>query len=287
MSQMNSVLRGGVLAASLALGVCGASPRADAVVVNMDFGPTAINSFSYLRSPYHGVTGDTGNTGWNSPLGKSDISTGGLVFGDGTTASALSLNVGVANESTKLSILGTQPSDSSNLGTNIYNGVYSGNSPAKDAIFDKGGSGKRGVSLQISGLDAGTYDIYYVGRNTNLAIATGQQYTQTMYAGTSAATGDFDFSGYDSSVITYTSASNANNGQSTWVLGENYAMLTLTIGQGEVLNLAFMGDGVEARGFLNSLQLVSDSPTIPEPAAFSLLAIGCASALGYRGLRRR
>ncbi|MFA6959211.1 MAG: hypothetical protein WC205_00490 [Opitutaceae bacterium] len=47
-------------------------------------------------------------------------------------------------------------------------GVYAGTSASRDDIFTGVNSGTiRAVDLQISGLAAGTYDIYITGRNTN------------------------------------------------------------------------------------------------------------------------
>jgi hypothetical protein len=239
-----------------------------AAVLNFDFGPTATTG-STTVSPYHSLTGDSTNITWNTLTTTADKAAGTLKFGDGTTASNVVLNLGVTSATSNDSILGTQPSDSGQLGTWFNTGIYAGNSPAKDAIFDRnGGSNNRGISMQISGL-AGKYDIYYVGRNTSLDVnqSTPQYYTETMHAGVSGTAGDFTFTSYAVDSILYNTA---NSQTSSWIDGGTYAKLTVNLEAGQFLNLAFTGSDAEKRGFLNSLQIVA----VPEPASLWLLGGG-------------
>lgn len=239
----------------------------------LDFGPTAIGSAATV-SPYHAVSGST-ETVWNTTLGVDDIVAGALKWSDNTTATGVSINLGVGNATS--STLATAPTSSSALGTAIATNLYgSTTSSARDGIFTNT-SGQAAITMQVAGLPAGQYAIYYIGRNTNRGVS--DNYTQTMYAAASSSTGDFNYSGYSADVITYgTTASNSNI--TTWVLGQNYAKLNVTLTSGQNLNLAFIGAGVEGRGFVNALQIAP----VPEPATTGLALLG---AIGLASRRRR
>ena len=272
----------GLVSLGLALGCFGPLATAGAKVINLDFGATSIGTATTL-DPYHSVTGDAANLSWNTLLGTSNIASGALKYGDGTTVTGVAASIGVTNTSFTTSILATHPSDSSALGGYFTSGIYGGStSPARDAIFDRNsGANNRGVSLQITGLPAGTYDIYYVARNTsdNNALA-GQQYTQSLYAGTSSTTGDFTFNSFANSTITYDAA---NTQTASWVLHGTYAKLTVNLASGNVLDLASVGGGSELRGFVNSLQIVS----VPEPSSLALLGGGSLALLASSRRRRQ
>lgn len=224
----------------------------------LDFGPTSVGTATTL-SPYHAVNPSFTDTVWNSSLGTADVSSG-LLYSDNSPATGVTINLGTGSGTT--SILTTAPGSSSALGTGINTGIYGGStSVARDAIFNSFTS----ISMQISGLAAGTYDIYYVGRNTNRGLT--DNYTQSIFAGSSASAGNFNWSGYNTSMITY---GGANTNTSSWVLGQNYAKATVTLGTGNMLNLGFSGTGIETRGFVNALQVVA----VPEPSVSLLLAAG-------------
>lgn len=282
---------GGRIAVGLAAltGVALAASDAAAAVLSLDFGSSSTGTAASYTTydPYHAASGDTGNLTWNV-RGTSDVTSDVLKWGDDTTATGVRYDLGVTSSTpgNTLVVLGTQPGTNGTLG-NIFNtGIYGapagggGTSPARDGVYTS--SGGLGVAMQVSGLGAGTYDIYYVGRNTNTNNGDpAYPYIQTMFAGTSSSSGNFNYNGYTSDVISY----GTTNTQSTnWVKNGTYAKLTMTLAAGQRLNLVFTGaplgtpTNAENRGFLNSLQIVS----VPEPA--SLGAIG---GLGVLALRRR
>jgi len=258
-----------VFAAAAALTATATLSQA-ATVINLDFGPTDVTGSTTL-APYQAISGDSTNVTWNALLGTADKGAGTLKFGNNTTATNVTYNLGVTSATSSDSLLATQPSDSSALGTTYNTGIYANNSPAKDAIFDRnGGSNNRGIAMQVGGLTAGTWDIYYVGRNTSLDVsksASPQLYIETLRAAASSSSGDFSFGSYASDAITYNLA---NTQTANWIDGGTYAKLSVTLTTGQYLNLAFTGSDVEKRGFLNALQIVS----APEPSAAWLLGSG-------------
>ncbi len=237
--------------------------HAGGAVLMFDFGPTSVGTATTV-SPYHAGNPGFTDTTWNTSLGTADVAAGPLLTSDNLSAAAVALNLGRGVVATTTSDLATQPGTSSTLGTALSSDIYGGTtSAARDGIF----TSTVPLTLQISGLAAGTYDIYYVGRNTNRGTA--DNYTQIIFAGVSASAGDFNWGSYSSDTITYGSDA-ANSNTTTWVEGQNFAKLSATLGTGEVLNLAFTGGGAEAnRGFLNSLQIVA----VPEPSGLLLAAL--------------
>jgi hypothetical protein len=258
-------------AASVLL-LLGAAANSAVAALLLDFGPTSPTG-SETNSPFHTATGSA-DTIWNV-LGTADSSS--LVNSDGSAATGLSLNLGAGNAAAPTLInLTNQPDTSSALGSTVNAGVYAGNSVGKDGIFEGTGLEVRSIGFQLSGLAAGTYDVYLTTRNTNTSAA----YSMTSFAANGTA-GNFDHAGYTSRVLTYLSGTAAATG--AWVeegnASENYTRFTVTLGAGEVLNVAVAGDGVQTRGFLNSAAIVA----IPEPSSVTLLAFG----LGTLCLGRR
>lgn len=253
----------------------------EAQVLMLDFGPTA-STGAQANSPYHtAASGSFTDTSWNT-VGAADIASG-LLWSDGTSATGISLNIGATTAATTASStlgLGNTPSGNSALGSQINTGIYSGNSVGTDGIFTSTSGNTRSVGFQLSGLAAGTYDIYVTARNTS----TSNAHTQTAYVGTSSSAGDFVIDGggsYASSSMSY--AAGTTSAVSSWVQGDNYLKFTITLGIGEYLNLATLGSSGDNRGFLNSVQIVA----VPEPSTFALLGIGLCGLLGLRFLRRR
>lgn len=225
----------------------------------LDFGPTAAADTSLTNSPYHTANTSFNETTWNQ-VQTTDVASGGLLWSDGSTATGIALNIG-GNSGAGVTTLDLAKTGltSDALGTSNGSGIYAGTSVGTDGIF-LGTSGARAVGFQVTGLAAGTYDIYIVARNTS----TSSSQTQNLYVGTAASgSGNFDFSGYSSKTLTYASNATAT---SVWSEDANYVHFSVSLTSGEVLNLASYGP---ARGFLNSVQIVS---AIPEPSSYALVA---------------
>lgn len=243
----------------------------------LDFGPTA-STGSPNNSPYHTAqpTASINDSSWNT-LGTVDVNTG-LVYADNTSATGVTINSGSSAGATIA--LGSQPASSSALGGVANSGVYSGNSVGKDGIF--GAAGER-IGLQIGGLAAGSYSIYITARNTSTADNVAA-YTETVYAAASSVSGDFNYTGFTSSALTFSNPTAGSSFTSSWVQGQNYVLLNVNLAAGQYLNIAVAGSGSDTRGFLNSVQIVGTS-AIPEPATYAVLA--GASVLAGAAYRRR
>lgn len=245
----------------------------------IDFGPTAPAGAYRTASPYHsGATSSPGSS-WNT-VGTADVASG-LVFADGSSALGVSLNLGATSDAVSRTInLGTTPSNSNGLGTAVNTGIYAGSSVLTDGIYNGSSGNARAVGAQIAGLSAGSYDVYVSGRNTNTAAT----HSQSFYAGVSDTSGNFTFTdpGYLTASLTFVNATTATT---AWAQGANYVKFSVTLDEGDFLNIAsFGGTAGEQRGFLNMIQVVNTS-AVPEPSAAALLAGLC--AVGHAALRRR
>lgn len=270
-----SLLKGGACALAFSA-VCSAQ------VLMLDFGPAASTGTDRLNSPYHTAAPSFTNTTWNT-IGISDV-TSGLLWSDGTAATGVSLDLGATTSDASRTIsLSSAPSNGTGLtGSARNSGIYAGTAPGRDGIFNGGSSSNiRAVGLQVGGLSPGTYDIYITGRNTNTASG----HTQNFYAGKSAVGGNFDFSNtavFANTTVTYfADPTEQNNAWSENSLA-NYARFTVTLSDGEFLQLAAFGGAGDGRGFLNSIQIVA----VPEPSS-SVVIAGLLSLAGTVFLRRR
>ncbi|WAC20691.1 PEP-CTERM sorting domain-containing protein [Luteolibacter sp. SL250] len=255
--------------------------QASAAVYFLNFGnggdplnvPTTVQD--QTNSPYHTENPSFAGTVWNN-LTTADVGSG-IVDAAGASSS-LGINLGVAPSTGSTSInLAAQPGGHSAVtGTAFSSNIYANNSVGRYAIFsnstaNNATTNRIALGLQISGLAAGTYDIYTLTRNTNTSSAQ----TFQVHLGTSASAGNFDFSGYSSESISMSTGANT-----AWVDNTNYLKQTITIADGEFLNIAVDGTSGQTRGFLNAIQIVQ----VPEPS--SLLTAGMAGSFAFRRRRR-
>jgi hypothetical protein len=257
-----------ILGAALALS---GAWRVSAASLLLDFGPTAITSTELTNSPGH-ATGavPVSETTWNS----FTADTSSLLYSDGTTASGVSVSLGreatIGNHLIDYSLSSLATTLTGTNGPTLGSDYGTGTSApaARDGLFVSGSNGGQNaaVGVRVDGLSAGTYTLYFVGRNTNTATAT----PLAFFVGTGASAGTFDFS-----ALTETDLSNSlTTGNSTFVAGNQYNTASVTITAGQSIYLAADGPatGTEKRGFLNSLEIVP--VTAPEPSLASLLMGG-------------
>ena len=255
------------------------SASASVYMLNFGNGGSAANvpttEAEQKNSPYHIENPSFTGTTWNNLL-LADATGITDATGVGPT---LSVNLGIASNATGSTLvnLATNPSASSALtGAAFSTGVYADNSVGRYGILCNSSGNKfttnhQAVGVQISGLAAGVYEIYTLTRNTN--TSTAQSFS--VYVGTSASTGNFDFAGYANESISMSTGANT-----AWVDGANYLKQTVTIGENEALNIAVDGTVGQSRGFLNAIQIVQ----VPEPSSLLLLAPAIAG-LAFRRKR--
>lgn len=261
----------------------GLSSTASAMSLLLDFGstPGIVADAQAANSPAHatGAVPATERT-WNL-VTTADISSG-LLFSNNTAATGISLNIAVetaigsnildfnaANSVNSTSLTG---SFATSLGS-IY-GTATADGPAKDGIFrnNTGNADNAAIGFRLDGLAAGTYTIYYIGRNTNTATVR----PQAFYTAVGNSSSTFNFTG-----LTGTTLSNSlTSGNDTFIAGDNYNSVTFTIETGQSFFFAAEGTtGTEGRGFLNTIEIVQ----VPEP---SVALLGAASA-GLMLVRRK
>ncbi len=238
----------------------------------LDFGPTTPTGTNLSNSPLHSVQPLTG-TNWNI-VGTSDVSSG-LIFANGTPATGVALNLGVSPSSNIINFA-TNPASSNALGTAVNSGIFSGDSVGKDAVFSGTATQNNRLGIKITGLAVGTYDIYFVGINTNIAFDDARR---SMLFGALATT---DVASLDTSALTTQTIANFGTGlTSSWSEGLNYGKATVTLSAANpVLTIfSYNTHPDNLRGFFNTIQVV------PEPGPVALLGLG-ALALLLQRLRR-
>lgn len=245
-----------------------------------NFGTTTPSGAGLTQSPGHATNAIASDlTRWNT-IGSSSVSS--LFYADGTAATGITINTGVeAVANSNIINFSLDPASGTGNASAFTAGIYSPtNSPSRGFIFSGSGAtnDNKAVGVQISGLAAGTYEIYIAGRNTSSTST----YPTNFYAGVSSAGDTFNFSGLTAANVTNPFV--ASGTAYSWTLGETYQKITLTLEAGQVINLASdgLGTGATGRGFLNLVQIVA---VIPEPSS---VALGIAFALvGIILLRRR
>lgn len=241
---------------------------ANGSILMLDFGPTTTVGANLTNSPAHS-TGAVAlsNTTWNT-VGTSGSLSGAvtsLSYADGSSADGVSFTWGASAVDSKAIDFTASISTSHNLGSGVFSGVYTGDSVARDGIFNGSGSGSDySIGLRIDGLAAGDYDIYFMGRNTN---TSGSQ-DMDLFVSSGASSDSFDYS-LDTAAAT---ASGGGSGLDSWVEGSNYGATMVSIADGDSLFLAIDGQNTgQNRGFLNALQIVS-AAAVPEPSTTGVIA---------------
>lgn len=240
-----------------------------ASVLMFDFGPTSPTGASLTTSPYHAANPAFTSTSWNIVNGTDganmpDVASG-LQYADSTSATGVGFTWGVSSGASITTIdLNVKPTRSSALGGT---GIYASPSVARDGIFTNTNAN---LGFQITGLAAGIYEVYVLARNTN----SSSNHTSTAYAGAGTAGMNFDYSGYTSSVNSFTGSPDSTG----WIEGSNYHRLTVTLGTGQALNIVSDFSGGESRSFLNAIQVVQ----IPEPSVFAVMSVTLVPLLSRR-----
>lgn len=252
-------------------------------------GPVATGAYLTL-SPGHVIGGVTSaETTWNTIT--SSAANSSLSYSDGTSASTVTLTLGqefsagdnTIDYSTPIASLGLVGNGGGTAGrkslltaNSIYGDTRLGSSAVgRDAFFGAAGSA---IGFRVDGLTAGDYVIYLMGRNTNANTAA--LAGMTFYATTGASSGSFSSFNMAASEsqanTTYTTAAYTNQYES-FVEGQNYVALSVSLLEGQSLFVAVDGTDTELRGFLNMAQIVS----VPESSVALL------GGLGLLGLLRR
>jgi hypothetical protein len=208
---------------------------------------------------------------WNN-LQTGDVSSG-LIWGDGTAADGIAVNLGVSPSGSNVINFANNPS-SVGLGTTVTAGIYSDTRVARYGIWGGGSAGQNiALGVRIDGLVAGTYQIYVTGKNTN----SSNNLAAIFYASAAGLAATYDFS----AITNTANVANTTGNSAAYAVDVNYGLLTVTVGTGQSLFLATEGTTAEQRGFLNSLQIVA----VPEPSSLLLVSGGLLAGLWRR--RRR
>jgi len=280
----------------LTIGALGllASPS-NAASLLLDFGTGNASGFSGVANDDEvGEIEAEKTPGYLTHLGEKTYNYGNaatlstLVYGDGSAATGVTVKI--AAEATvgnnTIDFAGTTGLNFSGVtgsAISVPGSAYSGNSPARQGVFRNGAGSANNAAMGVSitGLAAGTYNIFMVGRNTNggsndtpanfyLSTVNGGMPSSYLFDGVGNTT-------QQTAGATHTSASlNAL----TFTAGVTHVEFTVTLTQGQTLLLASEGTGDELRGFINSIEIVQ----VPEPSA-AILSFGTIGLLAFR--RRR
>jgi hypothetical protein len=271
------------------------SARASSLL--LDFGQTTATSPYLTLSPAHGTGAVPGSdTSWNTIA--SSAATSSLLFGDSSAATGVTLTLGqeatvgngIISFSTAIANTalvgngGGVGGQQSFLGAgSIYGDDSSSTATGRDGFFG-GGTAAAGaaIGLRLDGLAAGDYFLFVMARNVNSNVGL-QPMNIFATAGLSDVT--FDFSSLTAnpqSNVGYASAGYAGE-YNSFVNGENYVGVTVSVGAGESLFLAVDAPGtgttLETRGFINSVAIAP----VPEPSVVALLGFGALGLVLVRG----
>jgi len=230
---------------------CGLTTRAASLL--LDFGATATASAYATNSPAHAVEAvPATEITWNQIVGDTNT----LYYSDGSAATGVTLDLGRSTDGVDTIDFTDNGFSVSALGGAVNTGVYAGTSPVRDGIFGGSVAGNFALGMRVDGLPAGTYTLYFLGRNTSAALSP-----ERFYAASLASAQTFAFSTGNISILVQNSAPAITNG---FVPGDSFGTLTITVGAGESLYLASEGPGApEYRGFMNTVEICPGVPELP------------------------
>jgi hypothetical protein len=259
--------------------ICQAHPSA----LLFDFGPTPLTMAHAALSPGHSIDlVPPSDIRWNT-IDTSAANMGGIVYANGN-ASDIKLTVGqeaIAGSNSidfKTPITGgalTAVKGSGGGSTVNHSLLHPGSIYGENpSLISAGGDGfigngapltdGRAIGLRVDGLPPATYIVFVMARNTNSNSAS---YPMNIAAAVGAPADSFPFGGLASVTEKNTSfpTSHPANPYSTFVEGENYVALKLTVAAGQSLYLAVDSSNnlVDTRGFLNMIQIIpAPAPTV-------------------------
>lgn len=237
---------------------------AEAKSLLLDFGPTVVASSNATLSLAHSLGAvPATETSWNRIQGD----TNGLVYSDGTPATRVAVDLGRSPAGVPVINFTDDGFISSALAGQITTGIYAGTSPMRDGIYGgAGGSNALAVGVRIEGLVAGNYTVYFAARNTSTLNATPQR----CFATSAPPAAQFAFATNSSAWAD--ESNSAPPVTSGFLPGNNCNYLVVTLGAGDALYLAALGNGdygtdtLELRGFLNAVEIVPGLPATNAPA---------------------
>ncbi|MEM6823228.1 MAG: PEP-CTERM sorting domain-containing protein [Verrucomicrobiota bacterium] len=223
--------------------------------------------FNFGGTSFTGTDTPGNNTGaWTDPTPSwnniSDDTASGIVDIDGS-ATALAVDFGAGAISSMDYGAAVRVADY--IGGADVDGIFDGNTMAESQLVRDSG-GLIGIGLELSGLQAGSYEFYLVANRSDSAFNEARN-MDVYYSTNSSTVTDFS---------SLTPLTQLNDNRVAWTEGETYVRGTFTIATGESLYLAVESPGFV--GVVNSLEVVA----VPEPSTVLLLLVGIVAFLAFR-----
>jgi hypothetical protein len=233
-----------------------------------DFGKDTVSASKLAESPLHTADTNFEDTTWNQTTKATGAQS--VIDSKGNTTE-VSIYVGRAATSTTWTSInfGAAANDLANNST----GVFSGNSVGSDGIRGSHASptqieGDGAVGIAITGLAAGTYDLYIVGIDRSSASPAMKFWAAEGTLSNLSQPLTHASNSFDAAMLIANGAqaTSSNTVADTWTENGNYVKLSVTLTGTANTYLTIFALGAnpdDTRGILNSLQVVSQ---IPEPA---------------------